>query len=75
MDVCDLGDLRLGQAAVDVLPVRFVFVIVGVFLSLEEPLSCCGVDTQTDRQTERQTGPDATALGWGSVRGWAAHWT
>lgn len=29
-------------------------------------------DGRTDRQADRQTGPDATALGWGSVRGWAA---
>lgn len=25
---------------------------------------------QTDRRTGGQTGPDVTALGWGSVRGW-----
>lgn len=54
LNVCDLGDLRLEQAAVDVLPARFVFVLVGVFVSVEEPLSWCGVDTQAGRQADRR---------------------
>lgn len=56
-----------------------LFVSVGVSVGLEEPLRWRGVNThaaracvrRSRRQAERQTGPIATALDWGS----AAHWT
>lgn len=83
LDVCDLGDLRLERAAADALSALLLFVLVGVPISPEEPLRWRGVNTHADRpcarrsrrQAERQTGPIATALDWGSARGRAAHWT
>lgn len=68
---------RLEQAAVDILSPPTLFVLVGVFFGVEEPLRWCGVNTQGDRpcvkrsrrQSERQTGPNATALGLGLGKG------
>lgn len=54
------------RRAVEVLPARFVFVLVGVLIAL----SWCGVNAQTDRQTDR-SGRHRPGLGLGEGLGGA----